>query len=294
MLRNYRIEGKIADGAQGTVFRAIDTRTGHRCAIKRMPIAKKSLPRKAHEIEFQLCRRLKHSGVVRYLDHFQENGAAFLVMELVEGGDLFEDIVHRADYHEEEIRSCIYGLLHALNYMHMNGIAHRDIKPENILLRAQGDVSQPVLADFGFACEFSETMGITGMTGTEIYAPPEIFFCRYYNTPYDSKVDLWGIGVVMYMMIYKKMMYPNDGSMDLVQAISTYHYNVTEENPDLMSRAGYDLLRNLLQSDPLRRFSAAQALEHPWFADIHHTRSVHDDFPIIPTGGNDELFMFED
>jgi serine/threonine protein kinase len=120
----------------------------------------------------------------------------------VTGGELFERIVQVGVYSERQAAEIVANLLSALNYLHSCNILHRDIKPENILL-ASHDSAEVKLSDFGIAKvleEEGEDARSRGRAytscGTDYYVAPEVLK----GEGYDNKVDLWSLGVVVYIM----------------------------------------------------------------------------------------------
>ena len=121
-----------------------------------------------------------------------------MIMELVSGGNLFDRIKGMYNFTEAEAASIVKQLCLALNYMHNLNIMHRDIKPENLLCE-QNDNGDIVikLTDFGFATHFNEDSKHTLSLGSPLYMAPEL--CN--GTKYDSKVDVWSVGVIVYVLL---------------------------------------------------------------------------------------------
>lgn len=148
--------------------------------------------------EGRILARLRHPGVVRVSDLFEERGTAYLVMDLVEGGTLREELERAPEGRLEEsrIRQLTGQLVEALHAVHRAGVCHLDIKPENVLLTKE---SQPVLVDFGSARYHfgTETRTRTSSPYTEAYAAPELFGGK----PGEPATDLYELGVMMHEML---------------------------------------------------------------------------------------------
>jgi serine/threonine protein kinase len=183
----YRLEGLIAEGGFGRVFRATDT------ALQR-PVAVKVTTLECVG-EARRVARLRHSGIVSVHDVGHEGGFCFIVFDLVEGSDLARRIRDaRPDW--EEAARIVAEVAGHLHFAHEQGFVHRDIKPANILLDQGG---RPVLADFGIAvteCELRHE-ALTS-TGTLAYmAPEQLTACGQV----DARTDVYGLGVVLYELL---------------------------------------------------------------------------------------------
>ena len=152
--------------------------------------------------EISLLRDINHPHIIRLTDVFENHTKIYLVMELLAGGDLFEAIVARRRYSEEEARATVHNLASAVMYLHQRGIIHRDLKPENLLLPRdpRGNVlwCDVRIADFGFARLLRRAdERLTTPCGTPAYVAPEIAM----NVCYTHAVDMWSVGVILYILL---------------------------------------------------------------------------------------------
>jgi serine/threonine protein kinase len=173
----YRVVRQLGQGGMGTVYEAVDQRFESQVALKETLFSEESL-RKQFEREARLLNKLRHPAMTRVIDHFTEGAGQFLVMDFVEGEDLWEMLQRRGNaFPLEQVMRWGEQLLDALDYIHTQPqpIIHRDIKPQNLKLTARGQI---VLLDFGLA------KGSTGHMTTVVtsrsvlgyslaYAPPE-------------------------------------------------------------------------------------------------------------------------
>jgi calcium/calmodulin-dependent protein kinase I len=118
-----------------------------------------------------------------------------LVLELLGGGELFDRIVEKENYSEKEAAETVRPIVDAIRYCHSLGIIHRDLKPENLLYMTPSDNSIIKITDFGLA-RFVENEMATTACGTPNYVAPEIITGKGYS----KEVDLWSIGVIIYIM----------------------------------------------------------------------------------------------
>lgn len=153
--KDYELREELGSGSIGKVYRAIERKSDEAYAAKIIPIRQFALERSfaSGDVlqEARMLRNLSHPGIVSVRDAYKEETFLAIVMQLVEGGDLFDRILKRKKYPEADARDVMGNLLSALAYLHARGIAHRDIKPENILLRSADSDVDVLLTDFGLA-----------------------------------------------------------------------------------------------------------------------------------------------
>lgn len=147
----------------------------------------------------------------------------------------------------------------ALKYLAENDIVHRDLKPQNLILASKSSDYDVKIADFGLAINMkSESENRYLKCGTPGFIAPEILK----DQKYDSKADVFSAGVIMHVMLTGKHLF--HGSVDTIIEKNKY-CKIDYELTDKLSPLSRDLLRLMLEQDPEKRFSAAQAIEHAWF-----------------------------
>jgi serine/threonine protein kinase len=170
----YAVRGTLGEGAQGTTYEAIDSRDGRAVAIKRFDVrgARGWKDVELAEREIRVLSTLDHPLVPRYLAHFEEDGALYLVMEKIEGETLDAIIRREGRLHEDEVRRFLACADRALTYLHgrASPVVHRDIKPRNVVRRTDGTY---VLVDFGTVSELLRRHGSSTVAGTIGYMAPE-------------------------------------------------------------------------------------------------------------------------
>lgn len=136
----YVAEEELGRGGYSIVKRGTHRFTGNKVAVK---IVAKNLLSSADfvglESECNLLREMNHPHIIKCFETFDEDQSFYIITELVEGGDLFERIISKSIYTEEEARDLIKLLLETMAYVHECGIVHRDLKPENIMLTSKAD-----------------------------------------------------------------------------------------------------------------------------------------------------------
>ena len=177
----YDFKSCLASGGTGTVWRAVDRRTGAAVAIK--VIDKKKLNPALFNMEvFAMQRCSGHPHIVQLLAAFdvppsadQPNGEWHVVMELAEGGELFERLLRHGAYTELVASEITRQIASAVYHMHSCGVVHRDLKPENLVLMTESDAPHVKIIDFGTAIilEENEQVIADGKVGTWTYWAPE-------------------------------------------------------------------------------------------------------------------------
>ena len=153
-------------------------------------------------------------------------------------------------------------LLDALAYMHLNNVTHRDLKLENLLLARPNDISSVVIADFGLARNAKTARQVfQTQCGTPSYVAPEILLGK----PYTPAVDVWSMGVILYTLLIGSFPFAHDDQQTLFRLICSGKMDTTQPEWNHISDEVKDLLRGLLDVNPLTRLTAADALNHTWF-----------------------------
>lgn len=189
---DFQFESCIGKGRFGSVYKAIEKKSKKSVALKEI---KKKLIFK-HNFEHQLRReveiqsRLSHPNIIRLYGVFQDEKTVWLVLELAEGGSLYDFMDKHGALSADEIRPIAFQLLAAELYLEKRFVIHRDIKLENILLDKKGN---PMLCDFGWAVHAIDGLR-SSFCGTVLYLPPEMVLRKQYN----QKVDIWSLGVLFF------------------------------------------------------------------------------------------------
>lgn len=184
------------------------------------------------------------------------------MMDLVEEGDLFQRIMKRRIFPEHTVRRIVWRLLSAVKYMQQRGIVHRDLKPENILCTDRDDDASVLIADFGLSRFLlpGDTMRLA--CGTVSYIAPEVLR----GEGYSSAVDVWSVGVILYVLLRGGLPFDAKSREDVVHR--TLHSKVSFRHPrwKYVSPGARLLLCRLLEKDPGKRATPTEAMADPWFA----------------------------
>lgn len=211
---------------------------------------------------------MDHPHITRLHDVYESNHNLHLVMECMEGGELFDRLIEKKRFSEEEASDALRQMLLALNYIHSHGIVHRDIKLENFMFDRKGS-GHLKLIDFGFSkmLDPSDTQNMTECLGTIAYVAPEVL-----HKSYSSQCDLWSLGVISFILLSGYM--PFCGS----EANQMKHICLGKylEKPEIwasVSDEATSFVHALMEVNPAKRLTAQQALEHPWISKTRQTTS---------------------
>jgi len=259
--KTYKFEGKLGSGAFAKVKKAVHKETGKFCAVK---ILKKKKMNKDQKIllerEISVMAKLKHPNIVELIEAFDTPKYTYLVVELVSGGELFDEIIHRTEpYYEEDAKSMVRQLMLAAEYMHSMGIAHRDLKPENLLLST--DKKTLKITDFGLSKDFT-TEKLTTSCGTAIYVAPEVLMA----TSYDTGCDIWSLGVITYILLTAHVPFDGSTENEVFDKIMRAAYSFPKKLFEHISDEAKDFISKIFIVDTKNRMDATQCLEHPWLA----------------------------
>jgi len=210
--------------------------------------------------ETDIMKKLDHKNILKLYDIFEDDRHVYIVMELVEGSELFEKIIKKGYFSEKEAINIVTQILEAIKYLHENKVCHRDLKPENLLCSEIDGVDVVKIADFGLSKMFSGAEKLRTGCGTPGYVAPEILL----QDTYDNKVDLWSIGVITYILLAGYSPFYSDTEAGLFEKIMTAEYDFDNECWDEISDLAKDFIKKLLTKNPVTRMSAQDALKHKW------------------------------
>lgn len=156
-------------------------------------------------------------------------------------------------------------LLSAFKHIHSQGIVHRDIKPENIMVTKDDELK---VIDFGLSKQAGDGKKMKTIAGTPYYMAPEVLERQLYN----SKVDMWSLGVILYVFMSGYLPFQGDNRAEVFEKIQSAKFHFRHKEFNDCSDKVKDLISKLLQKDPSKRLSADEAIKHDWF----HTDEVHE------------------
>ncbi|XP_074561239.1 calcium-dependent protein kinase 20-like isoform X2 [Curcuma longa] len=258
----YELGRELGRGEFGTTFLCTDRATGERFACK--SISKRKL-RTTVDIEdarreVEIMRHLPaHPNLVSLKETYEDDVAVHLVMELCEGGELFDRIVARGRYTERAAAAVIRTIVEVVQMCHRHGVMHRDLKPENFLF---GDTKEnaPLKAiDFGLSQFFRPGERFTEIVGSPYYMAPEVLLRNY-----GPEVDVWSSGVILYILLSGTPPFYGETEHGVAEAIIRSVVDFKRDPWPKVSDYAKDLVKRMLERDPDKRLTAQQVLDHPW------------------------------
>jgi 5'-AMP-activated protein kinase catalytic alpha subunit len=215
--------------------------------------------------EIKILRQVNHPHIVQLYEIIETNKQLMLVMELAEGGELFNYIVakHRLNEHE----SCKYlaQILAGLEYLQKLRIVHRDLKPENLLLDHKKAIK---IVDFGLSNLYQSGETLKTACGSPCYAAPEMIAGKRYH---GAQVDVWSCGVILFAMLCGYLPFEDSNTSNLYKKIMTGDFKV----PNWVSVEASDILRKILVTDPEKRYTIEKIRNHPWFTKHFNIKDVY-------------------
>ncbi|MCO5598505.1 hypothetical protein L7F22_052602 [Adiantum nelumboides] len=200
-----------------------------------------------------------HSNIVSLKGVFEDDNAVHLVMELCEGGELFDRIVARGHYHERAAASVARTIIEVVQACHKHGVIHRDLKPENFLFANKREDSSLKAIDFGLSVSFKPGEKFSEIVGSPYYMAPEVL-----RRNYGPEVDVWSTGVILYILLCGVPPFWAETEQGVAQAILRGVIDFKREPWPKVSDKAKSLVRKMLDPDPRRRLTAEQVLDHPW------------------------------
>ncbi|WRX08448.1 Protein kinase domain - like 10 [Theobroma cacao] len=280
----YKILEELGDGTCGSVFKAFNIESFEIVAVKKMKRKFYFWEECMNLREVKALRKLNHPNIVKLKEVVRENDELFFIFEYMEH-NLYQIMRERQrPLTEGEIRSFMSQMLQGLAHMHRNGYFHRDLKPENLLVTK--DVLK--IADFGLAREVSSVPPYTEYVSTRWYRAPEVLL---QSSSYTPAIDMWAVGAILAELFTSSPIFPGESEIDQLYKICCVlgapdwtsfpeatnisrliHISYSEILPtnlsDIIPNASseaVDLIMQLCAWDPLRRPTADQALQHPFF-----------------------------
>ncbi|CAO3619251.1 unnamed protein product [Cunninghamella echinulata] len=267
----YRNICTLGKGNFGKVYLAEDMIKNEKVAIKVVDkrLFKNNDQKQHAQREQSICHDfstdLNHDNIVKIYNVKSDDEYIYIVMEYIEGGELFEKIKQYKKLTEPLARRWFRELIEAIHYIHKNGIVHRDLKPENVLIDRTKKVK---LCDFGFGKRIQNHQEVLNTyCGSPFYAAPEMVTATPYKGP---AVDMWSCGVILYAMLTGTLPFRGEDMPQLFKKINKGIY-IT---PKYISSEAANLIKGLLCKSAKDRMTAAQCLDHPWLQFSSATKLI--------------------
>lgn len=289
-LADFRILRTLGTGSFGRVHLVRSAHNGRYYAIK---VLKKQQVVKMKQVEHtnderRMLKLVEHPFLIRMWGTFQDSKNLFMVMDYIEGGELFSLLRKSQRFPNPVAKFYAAEVTLAIEYLHSHDIIYRDLKPENILLDRNGHIK---ITDFGFAKEVS-TVTWT-LCGTPDYIAPEVITTK----PYNKSVDWWSLGVLIFEMLAGYTPFYDSTPMKTYEKILSGKIHF----PSFMGPDVIDLLSKLITADLTRRLGnlmngPSDIRNHPWFLEVVWEKLLAKDIetpyepPITAGVGDSSLF----
>ena len=294
MKNKYEVLGIVGEGAYGIVYKCLNKETNKYVAVKKFKETQDKLVQKTMKRELAMLQMLHHENVVEFQESFVSKGNFFLVFEYVEKNLLEVLEESPRGLSPKLIRSLVFQMCKAVDYLHKNNMIHRDVKPENLLIDENLNLK---LCDFGFARKVKlnknnnniDTM--TDYVATRWYRSPELLLS---GGIYGPEVDYWAIGCIMGELADGNPMFPGEDEVDQLDCIIKILGNLPEslvnmyyENPiyngkellkikkpetlekrylGILSPTAINFMKGLLELDPNKRLNGENVFKHKYFS----------------------------
>jgi len=204
----------------------------------------------------------QHPNLIGFYDFFEDNSFFYMVLEYMDGGDLF-DYLDRRDFKLEEDRAREISLQIAsgVYFLHTYGIVHRDLKLENVMMTDDSPTSVPKLVDFGLSAIISPERRIKDSVGTISYAAPEILK----GERYDKMVDIWSLGVIIFVLLGGYLPFDAEEKPQIVDRTLNEEVTFSDKKWLTISEEAKALVKAMLEKDKDARPSMEEILQRPWF-----------------------------
>ncbi|XP_020216850.2 CDPK-related kinase 5 isoform X2 [Cajanus cajan] len=236
---------------------------GQQVAVKVIPKAKMTTAIAIEDVrrEVKILRALTgHKNLVQFYDAYEDHDNVYIVMELCEGGELLDRILSRGGkYTEEDAKAVLRQILNVVSFCHLQGVVHRDLKPENFLFTSKDENSKLKAIDFGLSDFVKPDERLNDIVGSAYYVAPEVL-----HRAYSTEADVWSIGVIAYILLCGSRPFWARTESGIFRAVLKADPCFDEPPWPSLSDEARNFVERLLNKDPRKRMSAAQALSHPW------------------------------
>ncbi|CAK8563123.1 unnamed protein product [Lathyrus sativus] len=268
----YVLGRELGRGEFGITYLCTDKETKQELACK--SISKRKL-RTAVDVEDVrreaaiMATLPEHPNIVKLKATYEDDENVHLVMELCEGGELFDRIVARGHYSERAAANVARTIAEVVRMCHANGVVHRDLKPENFLFANKKENSPLKAIDFGLSVFFKPGEKFSEIVGSPYYMAPEVL-----KRKYGPEVDIWSAGVILYILLCGVPPFWAETEQGVALAILRGVIDFKREPWPQISDSAKSLVRQMLEPDPKIRLTAEQVLEHPWLQNAKKASNV--------------------
>uniref|UniRef100_A0ACD5XAN0 Uncharacterized protein n=1 Tax=Avena sativa TaxID=4498 RepID=A0ACD5XAN0_AVESA len=269
----YHLGRELGRGEFGVTRLATDRgATRERLACKSIPKARLRTAVDVADVRREVAIMASlpdHPALVRLRAAYEDDEAVHIVMELCDGGELFDRIVARGRYTERAAATAARTVAEVVRACHAHGVMHRDLKPENFLYAGKSEDAQLKAIDFGLSVFFRPGERFSEIVGSPYYMAPEVL-----RRSYGPEADIWSAGVILYILLCGVPPFWAETEQGVARSILKGVLDFEREPWPRISDSAKSLVRQMLEMDPRKRLTARQVLEHPWLQDAKTAPNV--------------------
>ncbi|OAY48950.1 CBL-interacting serine/threonine-protein kinase 9 [Manihot esculenta] len=257
----YELGRTLGEGTFAKVKFAKNVETGDSVAIKILDREQVLRLKMVEQLkrEISTMKLIKHPNVIKIYEVMASKRKIYIVLEFVDGGELFDKIATQGRLKEDEARRYFHQLINAVDYCHSRGVSHRDLKPENLLLDSLGVLK---VSDFGLSAVLSNQIRGDGLLhtacGTPNYVAPEVLKDKGYD---GTGSDVWSCGVILFVLMAGYLPFDEPSFMGLYGKICSADFTF----PSWFSSGARKLIKRILDPNPVTRITIPEMLEDEWF-----------------------------
>ncbi|OMJ79435.1 hypothetical protein SteCoe_20536 [Stentor coeruleus] len=217
----------------------------------------KELDKLTHEVS--ILKLLDHPNIIKVFEIYKNKNKLYIITELFTGGELFDKIQKIKNFGENQAAKYMLDIVSAMMQCHDQNIIHRDLKPENLLFENNDQNAKLKLIDFGTSRFFTPENKLNKAIGTCYYMAPEIL-----TTSYNKQVDVWSLGVILYIMLCGHVPFPGKNDQEIYSKIKGAPLSFSQQTWQGVSEEAKVLLRKMLDKNPNSRFTIEQVFNDNW------------------------------
>ncbi|XP_074575351.1 calcium-dependent protein kinase 1-like [Curcuma longa] len=262
---DYSFGQELGRGQFGVTCLVTHKTTGEKLACKSIATRKLTHADDLEDVrrEVQIMHHLTgHRNIVELKGAYEDRSSVHLVMELCEGGELFDRIISRGHYSERAAAFLCREIVNVVHCCHSMGVMHRDLKPENFLFLNTNEDSPLKATDFGLSTFFKPGELFKDVLGSAYYIAPEVL-----RKNYGPEADIWSAGVIVYILLAGVPPFWADNDQGIFSAILRGRLDFSSDPWPNISDSAKDLVKKMLRANPQERLTAAEILTHPWIRE---------------------------
>lgn len=267
----------IQSGTTGSVSKILHKELNIQRALKYINTKNNQKLLNEAKREISILKNLDHPNIEKIYEYYEkENDNINIVMELIDGQELFSKLMKETRFSEQNTAIIMYQIFSSIKYCHDNGIIHRDIKAENIIVQDEKHLFVKLI-DFG-SCEIltSSKLTSTYKVGSPSYIAPEILN----GEEYDYSVDIWSLGVLMYYLLCGNKPFTGTTEQDIYKEIKTKEVKFKDKIWDNISNEAKNLIKSMLVKNKKKRININQCLYSDWIINNikkNNVSNIHDE-----------------